>query len=43
MKQAAVAGFAAGIAMMIGGALGAVSHSDPKPAIDAGNARSWNR
>ena len=32
MKQAAVAGFAAGIAMMVGGALGAVSHSDPKPA-----------
>jgi uncharacterized surface protein with fasciclin (FAS1) repeats len=37
MKQAAVAGFAAGIAMMIGGALGAVSRSDPKPVIDGGN------
>jgi len=30
MKRAAVAGFAAGAAMMIGGALGAVSHSDAK-------------
>jgi uncharacterized surface protein with fasciclin (FAS1) repeats len=30
MKRAAVAGFAAGAAMMIGGALGAVSHSDVK-------------
>jgi uncharacterized surface protein with fasciclin (FAS1) repeats len=37
MKQAAIAGFAAGIAMMIGGALGAVSQSDPKPVIDGGN------
>jgi uncharacterized surface protein with fasciclin (FAS1) repeats len=36
MKRAAIAGFAAGAAMMIGGALGAVSHSDPKPAGDAG-------
>jgi len=34
MKRAAVAGFAAGIAMMIGGALGAVSGADPKPVID---------
>ncbi|MEI7790060.1 MAG: fasciclin domain-containing protein [Alphaproteobacteria bacterium] len=30
MKRAAVAGFAAGAAIMIGGALGAVSHSDVK-------------
>jgi len=36
MKRAAVAGFAAGIAMMIGGALGAVSTSDPKPVADPG-------
>jgi len=34
MKRAAVAGFAAGIAMMIGGALGAVSTSDPQPSAD---------
>jgi len=34
MKRAAVAGFAAGIAMMIGGALGAVSTSDPTPSDD---------
>jgi uncharacterized surface protein with fasciclin (FAS1) repeats len=34
MKRAAVAGFAAGAAMMIGGALGAVSHSDSKPTSD---------
>lgn len=34
MKRAAVAGFAAGIAMMIGGALGAVSTSDPRPVAD---------
>ena len=34
MKRAAVAGFAAGIAMMIGGALGAVSNSDPQPSAD---------
>src|ERR1700761_9068198 len=33
MKRAAVAGFAAGIAMAIGGALGAVSSSDPRPAM----------
>jgi uncharacterized surface protein with fasciclin (FAS1) repeats len=32
MKRAAMAGFAAGAAMMIGGALGAVSNTDPKPA-----------
>ena len=31
MKRAATAGFAAGIAMMIGGALGAVSNTDPAP------------
>lgn len=35
MRRAAIAGFAAGAAMMIGGALGAVSSSDPKPAMDA--------
>jgi len=34
MKRAAIAGFAAGAAMMIGGALGAVSDIDPKPAPD---------
>jgi uncharacterized surface protein with fasciclin (FAS1) repeats len=34
MKSAAVAGFAAGAAMMIGGALGAVSRSDPSPVPD---------
>ena len=34
MKRAAVAGFAAGIAMAIGGALGAVSASDPRPAVE---------
>src|SRR3954471_246461 len=34
MKQAAIAGFAAGIAMMIGGALGAVSGNDSKPVTD---------
>src|SRR6266404_1236330 len=35
MKSAAVAGFAAGAAMLIGGALGAVSRSDPpKPMAD---------
>ena len=34
MKRAAIAGFAAGAAMMIGGALGAVSNSDPKPVPD---------
>ena len=31
MKRAAVAGFAAGAAMMVGGALGAISHSDRGP------------
>ena len=31
MKRAALAGFAAGAAMVVGGALGAVSRSDPKP------------
>lgn len=37
MKQAAVAGFAAGVAMMIGGALGAVSGSDARqPIVDTG-------
>jgi uncharacterized surface protein with fasciclin (FAS1) repeats len=35
MKRAAVAGFAAGVAMMIGGALGAVSGADPKPVPDS--------
>ena len=37
MQRAAVAGFAAGIAMAIGGALGAVSNTDPKPAPEAGS------
>ena len=41
MKRAAVAGFAAGIAMMIGGALGAVSTSDPTPVADV-NANIMN-
>lgn len=36
MKRAAIAGFAAGAAMMIGGALGAVSGNDPKPVPDTG-------
>jgi uncharacterized surface protein with fasciclin (FAS1) repeats len=35
MKRAAIAGFAAGAAMMIGGALGAVSNTDPKPLPDS--------
>lgn len=34
MKNAAIAGFAAGVAMAIGGAVGAVSPSAPRPAID---------
>lgn len=34
MKRAAVAGFSAGIAMVIGGALGAVATSDPRPAVE---------
>lgn len=34
MKHVAVAGFAAGAAMMIGGALGAVSPSDPLPEVN---------
>jgi uncharacterized surface protein with fasciclin (FAS1) repeats len=34
MKRLAVAGFAAGAAMMVGGALGAVSRSDPSPVPD---------
>jgi len=34
MKHAAIAGLAAGAAMMIGGALGAVSNIDPKPVPD---------
>ena len=39
MKQAVVGGFAAGIAMMIGGALGAVSSNDARqPVIDTGSA-----
>lgn len=38
MKRAAIAGFAAGAAMMIGGALGAVSRDVPKAApADAGS------
>ncbi|HEY4078755.1 MAG TPA: fasciclin domain-containing protein [Rhizomicrobium sp.] len=41
MKRAALAGFAAGVAMAIGGALGAVSTSDPKPALDL-NAEMMN-
>jgi uncharacterized surface protein with fasciclin (FAS1) repeats len=36
MKRAAIAGFAAGAAMMIGGAVGAVSGNDPSPVPDAG-------
>ena len=36
MKRAAIAGFAAGAAMAIGGALGAVSGNDPRPAPDVG-------
>lgn len=35
MKRPAIAGFAAGAAMMIGGALGAVSNTDPKSVPDA--------
>lgn len=35
MKHAVIAGFAAGAAMMIGGALGAVSTIAPKPLADA--------
>jgi uncharacterized surface protein with fasciclin (FAS1) repeats len=34
MKRAAMAGFAVGAAMMIGGALGAVSNTDPRPVIE---------
>src|SRR5882762_8595938 len=41
MKHAAIAGFAAGAAMMIGGALGAVSNVDPKPLPDS-NAEIMN-
>jgi uncharacterized surface protein with fasciclin (FAS1) repeats len=41
MKRAAIAGFSAGAAMMIGGALGAVAPSDPKPVADA-NAEIMN-
>src|SRR6185312_3674555 len=38
MRRAATAGFAAGVAMMIGGALGAVSNSytESKPLLDTG-------
>ena len=40
MKRTMIAGFAGGVAMMIGGALGAVSSShysaQPKPIVDAG-------
>jgi uncharacterized surface protein with fasciclin (FAS1) repeats len=35
MKRAIVAGLATGVAMMIGGALGAVSNLDPRPVPDA--------
>jgi uncharacterized surface protein with fasciclin (FAS1) repeats len=42
MKRAAIAGFAAGIAMMVGGALGAVSNIDPKPAPDGGDGEVMN-
>ncbi|HEY0266556.1 MAG TPA: fasciclin domain-containing protein [Rhizomicrobium sp.] len=41
MKHAAIAGFAAGAAMVIGGALGAVAPGDPKPVADA-NAEVMN-
>jgi len=34
MKHATLFGFAAGAAMMVGGALGAVSPHDPKPPVD---------
>ncbi len=37
MKRAAIAGFAAGAAMMIGGALAAVSGNDPKVVPDSGS------
>jgi uncharacterized surface protein with fasciclin (FAS1) repeats len=36
MKHSALAGFAAGAAMMVGGALGAVSRTDPVPERDSG-------
>jgi uncharacterized surface protein with fasciclin (FAS1) repeats len=42
MKRAALAGFAAGVAMMIGGALGAVSNIDPKPAPDSNDGEVMN-
>ena len=35
MKRLAVAAFAAGAAMMVGGALGAVSRNDPMPLADS--------
>ena len=41
MRRAASAGFAAGVAMAIGAALGAVSTSDPKPVPDI-NAEIMN-
>src|ERR1700754_4342801 len=41
MKRAALAGFAAGVAMAIGAALGAVSTSDPKAAPEF-NAEMMN-
>ena len=41
MQRAAIAGFSAGIAMMIGGALGAVSNADPNPVAEA-NAEVMN-
>jgi uncharacterized surface protein with fasciclin (FAS1) repeats len=40
MKRAAIAGFAAGAAMMIGGALAAVAPADTRSAADAGSDAS---
>jgi uncharacterized surface protein with fasciclin (FAS1) repeats len=42
MKRAAIAGFAAGAAMMIGGALGAVSHDTPQAAGIDPNSETMN-
>ena len=42
MKRAAIAGFAAGIAMMIGGALGAVSGNDAKAQAETGSDAVMN-
>ena len=41
MKHAAIAGIAAGTALMIGGALGAVSNIDPRPVTQA-NVEAMN-